>query len=392
MRVLLGPHAGHDDHHNDHNPTDPSTSSTLDLRIAAVFIIFAASLAGALPPILLLRRRCRPLSLDSPAARILQAFAGATIAALAVVHVAPVAVELLATLPLVVPYDHLGGAVVLVGLFLTVSADGLLAARTAPAAYKQALRASLGLEVGGEGGGGGAAAAPGDADAKTSAEKAPKAVDEEAAAATAPEPPLPPHHHHHVCARSLAEQRLIAALSINNNDASNDNCGLPLVRERRAAALAYSLEVGCVLHSLLIGLAVGISATAGRSTVAALTTAVALHQAIEGLALGCALGRAPFSKLHAVMMSLVYSLTTPTGVAIGIGVAGTFDPESVAAAAATGVASGLSAGLLLYLGLCQLMMEELSKEDLIVRRGLRWAVHGAVMLGGGLMCVLALWA
>jgi zinc transporter 1/2/3 len=307
--------------------------------------------------------------------------------------VAPVAVELLATLPLVVPYDHLGGAVVLVGLFLTVSADGLLAARTAPAAYKQALRASLGLE-------GGvvttttAAAAPDDnAAEKGSPETKAKAVDEEATVAAAEEEAAPPHHlphHHHVCSRSLAEQRLMAALTLNNNE--NDTCGLPLVRERRAAALAYSLEVGCVLHSFLIGLAVGVSAAAGRSTVAALTTAVALHQAIEGLALGCALGRAPFSKLHAVMMSLVYSLTTPTGVAIGIGVAGTFDPESVAAAAATGVASGLSAGLLLYLGLCQLMMEELSKEDLIVRRGLRWAVHGAVMLGGGLMCVLALWA
>ena len=439
-------------------PSRPSPSSTpnttLDLRIAAVFVILAAGLLGSLLPVLLLKRPRRGLaaSLDSAPARVLQAFAGATIAALAVVHVAPVAVELLGSLPLAAaPFDHLGGAVVLVGLFLSASADGLLAARAAPEAYKRALRASLLLELPeGDGGGKGAAAAgeAGEAgkegvvvEAYADAERGPPT---EKAAGADPQQqqqhevakPQSPHaaqqqqhhHHHHVCSRSLAEQRLLAALAAAggaggggddstttnannananatnannananaNTNTNTTNLAAPLQQrdERRAAALAYSLEAGCVFHSVLIGLAVGVSVTASRPAVAALAAAVAVHQGVEGVALGCALARAPFSRARASWMAVAYSLTTPLGVAAGIGLAAgaLYDPDSLAAVAATGVANGLSAGLLLYLGLCSLMMEELSKEDLLVRPGLRWAVHGAVLLGGAVMCVLALWA
>jgi zinc transporter 1/2/3 len=399
MRHLLGPAAAHDQDHHDadaHNTTQ-STVSTLDLRVAAVFFIFAASLLGALPPVLLLRRRQgRLLSLDSPAARVLQSFAGATIAALAIVHVAPVAVETLAAIPLAVPYDHLGGAVVLVGLFLTISADGLLAARAAPKAYKDALRAALLLTKdesetttpAKDGTAASAVIVPPPAAATAENNKDPQA------ATTTPVPALPTHHHHHhVCARALSEQRLTAvALAVTGPDGTTPV--LALHHERRAALLAYSLELGCVLHSLLIGVAVGVSVAAPRSAVAALAAAVAVHQLVEGVALGCALARAPFSRLRASGMALLYSITTPAGVALGIAVsmAAAYDPDSVVALALTGVFSGLSAGLLLYLGLCQVMLEELSKEDLLVRPGLRYAVHGAALLGGALMCVLALWA
>jgi len=421
MRQLLGPPGSHGGAHAD----DHAAESNLDLRIASLVFIFAASMLGALPPVFLLRRRGsgRAAPLDSDAVRVLQAFAGSTIAALAVVHVAPVAVETLAAMPLTVPFDHLGGAVVLVGLLLTVSLDGLIAARAAPEPYKWALRQALGLPQppqkpssaadasNAKSGAAGEKAEGGVLAAVVVATTVPATTLGQAggaAASAAEENSLParPHHHQHICSRALSEHRLAVALAASaaaEGDGGEDGgdgarptstlAALVQRDERRAAALAYSLEVGCVLHSLLIGAAIGVSAAAPRSAVAALSAAVAVHQLVEGVALGCALARAPFSRARCASMALFYSLTTPAGVALGIGIALTaFDQDSVAALAVTGVFSGLSAGLLLYLGLCQLLMEELSRDDLIVRPKMRYACHGAALLGGALMCVLALWA
>jgi zinc transporter 1/2/3 len=73
----------------DHAGTEPAAIEyTMDLRLAAVFIIWAAGLLGAGAP-LLARNRLQ----QSAAASVVRAFSGAVILALALVHILPEASE-----------------------------------------------------------------------------------------------------------------------------------------------------------------------------------------------------------------------------------------------------------------------------------------------------------
>ncbi|KIZ03336.1 hypothetical protein MNEG_4624 [Monoraphidium neglectum] len=81
----------------------------------------------------------------------------------------------------------------------------------------------------------------------------------------------------------------------------------------------------------------------------------------------------------------------PIGIAIGIAVAASYDPSSPVAAGVQGALSAFSAGLLLHIGMFQLIGEEASRHDLLVRPQLAAALAAALVLGVAGMAVIALW-
>jgi hypothetical protein len=85
-------------------------------------------------------------------------------------------------------------------------------------------------------------------------------------------------------------------------------------------------------------------------------------------------------------------LAPPAGIAIGITIAATYDANSVVNRAVQGGLNGVSGGMLLYIGLTQLLSEEFSHGDLTVRPGLRFGMYLAMVLGAGAMCALGIWA
>jgi zinc transporter 1/2/3 len=155
--------------------------------------------------------------------------------------------------------------------------------------------------------------------------------------------------------------------------------------------LAYMMEIGCVFHSVLIGVGVGVLVD-GRKEVVALLIALSFHQFLEGVSLGSVVNVAGFSKVKGLGMVLIYSLTTPVGIAIGIGIASSYDPSSVTAMAVQGVLSAVAGGMLLYIALIQLIGEEFSRQELVERNGLKSAMLLALTLGAACMCLLAVWA
>lgn len=91
-------------------------------------------------------------------------------------------------------------------------------------------------------------------------------------------------------------------------------------------------------------------------------------------------------------MLLLYSVTTPIGIAVGIAVSEMYDPDSVTSRAVQGTLNGVSGGMLLYIGFYQLIAEEFSREDMLVRPRLRVGMCAALLLGAASMCVLGVWA
>lgn len=76
----------------------------------------------------------------------------------------------------------------------------------------------------------------------------------------------------------------------------------------------------------------------------------------EGLGLGSRLAylRLPESYNYvAIVAAILYGLTTPIGIAAGLGVRTTYNPESTTASIVSGVMDALSSGVLIYTGLVE---------------------------------------
>ncbi|KAF7291513.1 Zip-like iron-zinc transporter [Mycena kentingensis (nom. inval.)] len=118
------------------------------------------------------------------------------------------------------------------------------------------------------------------------------------------------------------------------------------------------LELGIMLHSLVIGLTLALSA---GSDFTSLLTAIVFHQLFEGLSLGIRIAALPPAKYHrghhhhqdwfSITLSLLFALTTPVGLGIGLLV---FDTTSAKAKPlettilVKGIMCAVSAGMLIY--------------------------------------------
>jgi zinc transporter 1/2/3 len=153
------------------------------------------------------------------------------------------------------------------------------------------------------------------------------------------------------------------------------------------AITAYMFELGCVTHSFIIGLALGV--TADRSQVVTLTIGLVFHQLLEAIGLGTVIIRANFSSLKSIVMLTTYSLTVPLGIAIGMGVATSYDGESMGALTAQGILNSISGGLLLYIALVQMIAQDFAHMTggLLVRLGM----YFMLALGGVSMILIAMY-
>jgi zinc transporter 1/2/3 len=354
--LLQHAHAGHghdkheaEEHHAEEGAAAASVY-TLDLRIIAIFVVWVGAVVFGLPTLVFKQFR----SQDAAMPRMFRAFAGGTVVALALVHIIPETVHQLEGL-----LDfHLAGCTILFGILALVLVDSSLAAYMTPDSYKQELLAKAKLHHHHE---------------HDSSSDLKQAQDDMEAAAAAAAP-----SHGHQCLRGL-------------NTAGWVSSAAAPMRNVRQYVTAYTMELGCIFHSVIIGIGVGV-VTNDRGLVITLMIALAIHQGLEALALGSVLAATSFSLVKRVVMLFLYTITTPIGIAIGISIASSYDPDSVTSKAVAGVFNGVSSGMLIYIGMYQLIAEEFSREDLLVRPGLRYGMYASLFLGAACMTILGIWA
>ncbi|KAJ7110597.1 ZIP-like iron-zinc transporter [Mycena epipterygia] len=152
------------------------------------------------------------------------------------------------------------------------------------------------------------------------------------------------------------------------------------------------LEFGVLLHSVLIGLTLAVD-----ESFKVLFVVIIFHQTFEGLGLG---SRLAFLKLPPrydyvpIVAAIIYGLSTPIGIAAGLGIRSTYNPGSTTASIVSGVLDSLSAGILIYTGLVELLAHEFlfNKEMINGSNGkLAYAV-GSMLFGCGIMALLGKWA
>jgi len=88
-----------------------------------------------------------------------------------------------------------------------------------------------------------------------------------------------------------------------------------------------------------------------------------------------------------------YGLTTPIAIAIGLGVRTTYNPNSFTANIVSGVLDSISAGILIYTGLVELLARDFLFDPLRTKDNKRLAfMIFCVLLGAGIMALLGKWA
>ncbi|CAK7222111.1 low-affinity Zn(2+) transporter zrt2 [Sporothrix curviconia] len=153
------------------------------------------------------------------------------------------------------------------------------------------------------------------------------------------------------------------------------------------------LEFGVVFHSLFIGLSL-----AGSDNLHVLLIVIAFHQFFEGLGLGSRLAVADWPSdwkaWTGYLMALGYGVTTPIGIAIGLGVNAGLNSKPALAQLVNGVFDAVSSGILVYTALVELLAHEFmfNPEMRDAKLSVQMLAFGCVAVGVALMSLLAKWA
>lgn len=210
-----------------------------------------------------------------------------------------------------------------------------------------------------------------------------------------------PISHHHIHAHAIPyvpkvsndEEKEVSQLSKDEGkeipQPSDDEFdkGISLRRNR---IIAQVLEMGIVVHSVVIGLSVG--ASENPCTIRPLIAALCFHQMFEGMGLGGCILVAEYNLRIKAIMVLFFSVTTPFGIALGIALSKVYEENSPTALIVIGVLNAASTGLLNYMALVDLLAADFMGPRLQADAKLQSWAYVAVLLGAGGMSVISLWA
>jgi solute carrier family 39 (zinc transporter), member 1/2/3 len=155
----------------------------------------------------------------------------------------------------------------------------------------------------------------------------------------------------------------------------------------------FILEFGIIFHSIFIGLTLAVAGEEFETLFAVLV----FHQTFEGLGLGSRLAVTPWPKTKkwtAYLLALAYGLSTPIAIAVGLGLRNTYPPGSATTLIVNGVFDSISAGILIYTGLVELMAHEFMFSNVMRKAPLKVVLgaFGLMCLGAALMALLGKWA
>ncbi|UPL02074.1 hypothetical protein LCI18_013008 [Fusarium solani-melongenae] len=153
------------------------------------------------------------------------------------------------------------------------------------------------------------------------------------------------------------------------------------------------LELGILVHSVFIGMTLSVSI--GNNFIV-LLIAIIFHQLFEGLALGSRIADISWrdGAIQPWLMALAYGYTTPIGQAIGLATHTLYSPDSEIGLLVVGILSAISAGLLTFASLVELLAPDfLSDESWDILYG-KARVYACLLVffGAFLMSLVGAWA
>lgn len=156
----------------------------------------------------------------------------------------------------------------------------------------------------------------------------------------------------------------------------------------------FILEFGVIFHSVLVGLTLALT---GDEEFTILYIVLAFHQTFEGLGLGTRLAEMPWPKSKSYLpwaLATIYGLTTPVAIGAGLGVRAKLPVDSTKMKIVSGCFDAISAGVLTYTGLVELMAHEFMFDAEMRKASLKKIMTAFLFMcfGAGVMAFLGKWA
>ncbi|KAL1999531.1 hypothetical protein VTN02DRAFT_4381 [Thermoascus thermophilus] len=170
----------------------------------------------------------------------------------------------------------------------------------------------------------------------------------------------------------------------HHDEESGKKGGMSLEDYAAQLTSVFILEFGIVFHSVFIGLTLAVSGEEFKT----LYVVLVFHQTFEGLGLGSRLATIPWpesKRWTPYFLGIAYGLSTPIAIAIGLGVRAGYPPEGRTTLIVNGIFDSISAGILIYTALVELMAHEF-----MFSTSMRKAPIGTVLSAFGLLCLGAL--
>ncbi|CCV00285.1 unnamed protein product [Malassezia sympodialis ATCC 42132] len=222
------------------------------------------------------------------------------------------------------------------------------------------------------------------------------------------------HGHHHAAGHgdaSMPQETIAADVTYSEDEVIRDDIKLQNDVEANKPDSGFSkdasvasevvgvmvLELGVVFHSVIIGLTLATSEYHGEDDeFVVLYPVIVFHQLFEGLGLGSRLAFLPaqMGTLWPCLLAMGYSICTPIGMAIGLGVRHTYTTDTPTGYYVTGVFDAVSAGILIYTGLVELLAHDFVFNQKMHKAPM-WKVAISIFevcLGAGIMALLGRWA
>ncbi|XP_062209378.1 fe(2+) transport protein 2-like [Phragmites australis] len=195
----------------------------------------------------------------------------------------------------------------------------------------------------------------------------------------------PPQGHCH--GQGHLDMSVARADSVDKDDKDVEAGKTQLLRNR---VIVQVLEMGIVVHSVVIGL--GMGASQNVCTIRPLVAALCFHQFFEGMGLGGCILLAEYGPRMKSVLVFFFSATTPFGIALGLALTKVYSDSSPTALIVVGLLNAASAGLLHYMALVDLLAADFMGPKLQSSVRLQLVSFLAVLLGAGGMSVMAKWA
>ncbi|CAL9235231.1 unnamed protein product [Arabidopsis halleri] len=181
-----------------------------------------------------------------------------------------------------------------------------------------------------------------------------------------------------------------ASKRVSDGESGETSVDSEKVQILRTRVIAQVLELGIIVHSVVIGISLGASQSPDAAK--ALFIALMFHQCFEGFGLGGCIAQGKFKCLSVTIMSTFFAITTPIGIVVGMGITNSYDASSPTALIVQGVLNAASAGILIYMSLVDFLAADFMHPKMQSNIRLQIMAHIALLLGAGLMSLLAIWA
>jgi solute carrier family 39 (zinc transporter), member 1/2/3 len=194
-------------------------------------------------------------------------------------------------------------------------------------------------------------------------------------------------HSHSLLLDSRIEKRV--GVYILEAGIASHRCEAFLCVRRVGVCMCERARNSPCVRSIIIGIALGVE----EEEFKVLLIAIVFHQFFEGIALSTVVLESLTSKIKIAFMVLLFSITTPVGVSIALGIRETYSDTDPTTLYVTGVLDSVASGILIYDSLVNIIAPHFSSPEFRAATNMRRATQlGFLWLGVALMSILGIWA